>query len=81
MAATNADDSMAVAVETPNAEEDDISDIENEFDYLFRKRLMLRASPIPLGLLTRVMRDLQDASLGLNYRRWELDSSRHRAHR
>jgi hypothetical protein len=33
MAATNADDSMGVAVETPNAEEDDISDIENEFDY------------------------------------------------
>ena len=33
MAATNADDSMGVDVETPNAEENDISDIENEFDY------------------------------------------------
>ncbi len=33
MAATNADDSMGVAVETPNAEENVISDIENEIDY------------------------------------------------
>ncbi len=33
MAATNADDSMGVAVETPLAEENDISDIENEIDY------------------------------------------------
>ncbi len=33
MAATNADDSMGVDVETPNAEENDISDIENEIDY------------------------------------------------
>ena len=33
MAATNADDSMGVAVETPNGEENDISDIENEIDY------------------------------------------------
>ena len=48
---------------------------------LFRQRLMLRASPIPLGLSTRVMRNLQTASPGFNYRRWELGSSRHRAHR
>jgi hypothetical protein len=33
MAATNADDSMDVAVETPNAEENDISNLENEIDY------------------------------------------------
>ena len=33
MAAKNADDSMGIAVETPNAEEIDISDIETEFDY------------------------------------------------
>ena len=33
MAATNADECMGVAVETPNAEENDISDIENESDY------------------------------------------------
>ncbi len=33
MAATNADDSMGVAVETPLAEENDISDMENEIDY------------------------------------------------
>jgi hypothetical protein len=33
MAATNADDSMGVVVETPLAEEKDISDIENEIDY------------------------------------------------
>ena len=33
MSATKADDSMGVAVETPLAEENDISDIENEIDY------------------------------------------------
>ncbi len=33
MAAIDADDSMGVAVETPNAEENDISDLENEIDY------------------------------------------------
>ncbi len=33
MAATNANDLMGVAVETPNAEENDISDLENEIDY------------------------------------------------
>ena len=33
MATTNADDSMGVAVETPNDEENDISDIESEIDY------------------------------------------------
>ena len=33
MAATNADDSMGVAVETPIAEKNNISDIENEIDY------------------------------------------------
>ena len=33
MAATNADNSMGVAVETPLAEENNISDIENEIDY------------------------------------------------
>ncbi len=33
MAATNADDSMGVAVETPLAEDNDIFDIENEIDY------------------------------------------------
>ena len=61
MAATNADDSMGVAVETPNAEEDDISDlVENEIlTTLLTPRLMLRASLILLGLLTRVMRNLQ----------------------
>ena len=33
MVSTNADDSMGVAVETPNAEENDISYLENEIDY------------------------------------------------
>ena len=33
IAATNADDSMGVAVEIPNAVEDDIYDFENEIDY------------------------------------------------
>jgi len=33
MAATNADDSMGVPVETPNFEENDIFDLENEVDY------------------------------------------------
>jgi hypothetical protein len=33
---------------------------------------MLRVTPIPLGLLTRLMRNLQAASPCLNYRRWEL---------
>jgi hypothetical protein len=33
MAAINADDSMGVAVETPNDEENDISDIESEIDH------------------------------------------------
>jgi hypothetical protein len=33
MTATNVDDSMGVAMEIPNAVEDDISDLENKIDY------------------------------------------------
>ena len=58
MAATNADDSMGVAVETLNAELNDILISRTSSTTLFMHRLILRASLVLLGLLTRVMQNL-----------------------
>ena len=78
MAATNADDSMGVAVETPLAEENDIFNIENEIDYPSQAEVNAARVPYPSWAVDTRNVEFVGPPHQLpssHYRRWELGSS------
>jgi len=67
MAATNADDSMGFAVEATLAEDNDISDIENEIDYPSQAKVDVARVAYPSWAIDT--RNVEFASLPHQYRR------------